>query len=58
MNNENKYYTGIGSRDTPMPIMYLMDRVATYIGSKGYTLRSGAAAGAASAFEKCAPTTV
>ena len=46
-----KYYAGIGSRKTPKDICELMTRVARYLYFKGYTLRSGAADGADTAFE-------
>lgn len=46
-----KYYTGIGSRLTPEPILVLMTEIASYFCNKGYTLRSGGASGADSAFE-------
>ena len=44
-------YTGIGSRDTPTEICALMTRIAKYMAAKGYTLRSGGAPGADTAFE-------
>lgn len=46
-----KYYTGIGSRETPKDIMQLMSKLAYKLASEGYVLRSGAAQGADSAFE-------
>lgn len=46
-----KYYTGIGSRETPKDIMKLMTDVAFKLASKGFILRSGAAQGADTAFE-------
>lgn len=46
-----KYYTGIGSRRTPKDILELMTRIAKYLCSKDYILRSGGAVGADSAFE-------
>lgn len=45
------YYTGIGSRRTPEDICDLMTKTARYLYFKGYTLRSGGAIGADSAFE-------
>lgn len=51
-NNTNKYYAGIGSRNTPTPILKLMTRFAARAEECGYTLRSGAAPGADQAFEK------
>lgn len=52
MQNSNKYYTGIGSRQTPSHIGYLMSRVGWHLAEKGYILRSGAADGADSFFEE------
>ena len=46
-----KYYTGIGSRETPPHIMRDMVRIASTLRNHGYTLRSGGADGADSAFE-------
>ena len=46
-----KYYTGIGSRSTPQNVAQLMSKVATFLSTIGYTLRSGGADGADSAFE-------
>lgn len=46
-----KYYTGIGSRETPKDICKLMEDVAFKLASKGFILRSGAAGGADTAFE-------
>jgi len=44
-------YAGIGSRETPEDICKLMTRIAEYLYQQGYTLRSGAADGADTAFE-------
>jgi hypothetical protein len=44
-------YAGVGSRETPPEILTRMTKLAQYLDSKGYTLRSGAAAGADTAFE-------
>jgi len=46
-----KYYAGIGSRETPNHILHQMERIADHLGYIGYTLRSGGAAGADTAFE-------
>lgn len=46
-----KYYTGIGSRQTPDNILALILNIAFYFHDKGYILRSGGASGADSAFE-------
>lgn len=45
-------YTGIGSRETPQDIQLTMTKIASYLGKRGYTLRSGGAEGADLAFEK------
>lgn len=47
-----KFYTGIGSRQTPFAVLRIMQRTAKNMNTVGYTLRSGGAAGADSAFEK------
>lgn len=47
----NKFYTGIGSRNTPILVLNLMRRIATHLEQVGYCLRSGGASGADSAFE-------
>ena len=47
-----KYYTGIGSRETPKQILKYMENVASKLVGLGYILRSGGADGADSAFEK------
>lgn len=46
-----KYYTGVGSRDTPENILNLMKLMAIFLRSLGFILRSGGAKGADSAFE-------
>ena len=46
------YYTGIGSRKTPNEILELMEEIGKKLGVLNYILRSGAAGGADSAFEK------
>ena len=45
-------YTGIGARKTPSGILQTMTSIARLLDRKGYTLRSGAAEGADSAFER------
>lgn len=45
------FYAGIGSRQTPGPILKEMERIAERLGRSGYTLRSGGAIGADMAFE-------
>lgn len=47
-----KYYTGIGSRDTPQEVLELMKKLAFTLALKGWILRSGGADGADSYFEK------
>jgi len=46
----NKYYAGVGSRETPKDILDIMSKLAIKLESIGYTLRSGGANGADSAF--------
>lgn len=46
----NKYYTGIGSRNTPEPILELMRSIGRKMALIGYTMRSGGATGADTAF--------
>lgn len=46
------FYTGIGSRSTPLPVLMAMESFATQAARYGMILRSGAAAGADAAFEK------
>lgn len=45
-------YTGIGARKTPPGILQTMTSIARILDQKGYTLRSGAAPGADTAFEQ------
>ena len=47
----NKIYAGIGSRTTPKVILDLMTSFAKIYAGKGYTLYSGGADGADTAFE-------
>lgn len=47
-----KYYTGIGSRSTPKEIKELMTTLGTCLAENGWTLRSGGAEGADTAFEQ------
>jgi len=51
MKNIVKYYTGIGSRQTPDNILILIKNIANYLCNKNYILRSGGADGADLAFE-------
>lgn len=48
---KSKCYAGIGSRETPESILTAMESAARFLGSWGYTLRSGGARGADTAFE-------
>lgn len=47
-----KFYAGVGSRSTPDDILAMMESVASALEADGWTLRSGGAKGADSAFEK------
>jgi hypothetical protein len=48
----SRAYTGIGSRECPPEILDVMRRVAAHLARQGYTLRSGGADGADTAFEQ------
>lgn len=50
----NKVYAGIGSRETPYDVIPVIEDIATRLKGLGYTLRSGAAGGADSFFERFA----
>lgn len=45
------FYSGVGSRETPLHILYMMSKLAMVFEKKGYILRSGCALGADAAFE-------
>jgi hypothetical protein len=45
-------YAGIGSRKTPPNVLKQMERLASRLCSRGWTLRSGGAPGADAAFER------
>ena len=47
-----RYYTGVGSRETPAVILDLMQEIAFKLANNGYVLRSGGADGADLAFQK------
>lgn len=47
-----RYYTGVGSRETPAVILDLMQEIAFKLACDGYVLRSGGADGADLAFQK------
>lgn len=46
----NKYYAGIGSRNFPAAVLENMTKIAARLEKAGYTLRSGGAGGADTAF--------
>jgi len=46
-----KAYAGVGSRNTPQNILDIMTKTAIFLEKRGYTLRSGGAKGADTAFE-------
>ena len=48
-------YAGIGSRETPADILALMEKIAVALRLRGFTMRSGGAPGADSAFEAGTP---
>lgn len=45
------YYTGVGSRTTPIQTCEVIMELATYLANEGWVLRSGGAQGADAAFE-------
>lgn len=47
-----QYYTGVGSRNTPIEIIRVMADFSEYIANKGWILRSGGADGADKAFHR------
>lgn len=47
-----RFYTGVGSRKTPADIQELMYGLAYLLANRGWTLRSGGAQGADTAFQK------
>jgi hypothetical protein len=47
----NKFYAGVGSRETPPEVCAFMKRIAQRLDVNGFTLRSGGAVGADRAFE-------
>lgn len=48
----DKFYTGVGARITPKHILDRFRKLSNFLDKKGYTLRSGGAEGADSAFEE------
>jgi hypothetical protein len=51
-NKRNLNYAGIGSRETPETVLRQMQKISSRLSELGFTLRSGGAKGADSAFEK------
>ena len=49
---QDKFYTGVGSRETPENITDLMSNIAVILYTEGYTLRSGRAESADYAFQR------
>lgn len=47
-----RFYTGIGSRSTPIAELEIITRIAYFLETNGFILRSGGAEGADQAFEK------
>lgn len=47
-----KYYTGIGSRETPPGVKPMIEEVSFFLSKMGFVLRSGGAPGADSMFEE------
>ncbi len=51
MSDSNKYYSGIGSRETPDDIIDVMKQLGKKLADQGWILRTGGAKGADQAFE-------
>lgn len=51
MKHTTKYYAGVGARNTPQDVLQRMSKLSGLLARKGYTLRSGGALGADTAFE-------
>jgi hypothetical protein len=51
INNFKGFYSGVGSRETPLHVLYLMSKLAMLFEKSGYMLSSGCAIGADAAFE-------
>ncbi len=49
---KSKIYCGIGSRETPIAIQFIMVHIARELAKRGWMLRSGGADGADMAFER------
>ena len=54
----NRYFAGIGSRETPDDILNIMANVSSSFTQQGFFLRSGGAEGADKAFEKASSGSV
>lgn len=52
MSEVPRFFTGVGSRETPAEVLVLMEDIATWFANQGYRLRSGNADGADQAFER------
>ena len=52
MDEQNRRYAGVGSRETPPLMLLWMERIAGHLVGRGWTLRSGGARGADQAFER------
>lgn len=50
--SSDRCYAGVGARSTPLHILNIMTKLASKLEDNGWTLRSGGATGADSAFEK------
>lgn len=48
----DRYYAGIGSRETPDSVLKKMEELGARLANMGFVLRSGGASGADSAFER------
>lgn len=48
----DNYYAGIGSRETPVKVLWVMYYLARFLADKNWILRSGGASGADTAFER------
>jgi hypothetical protein len=48
---DGMFYTGVGSRRAPLPVLVLVEGIARRLAANGWTLRSGRAPGMDQAFE-------
>jgi hypothetical protein len=51
-NGVNTVYTGIGAREAPANVIAIVEKIGSFMASRGYLLRSGGADGASAAFER------